>query len=82
MRRTEKAERDRELAARLGAATRRLREKRGLSLEELARRAALDKGQLGKVERGEGGTSVGGWLDIARALGLTLGEFLTYAMKR
>lgn len=79
MRRKDKEQRDRELAARLGAATRRLREKRHLSLEALAEHAGIDKGQLGKIERGEGGTSVGGWLDVASALGLTLGELFTMA---
>lgn len=75
-----KEARNRELAAKLGAATRRLREKRGLSLEELAARSGVEKGWLGKIERGTGaGTSVYGWYDIANALGLTLGEFFTVA---
>lgn len=79
MRRKEKEERDRELGMKLGATTRRLRERAGFSLEDLATRAGIDKGQLGRVERGEAGTSIGGWIDIARALGLTAGEFFTAA---
>lgn len=79
MRRKGNEKRNRELAATLGATIRRLREKQGLSLEGLAHAAKLDKGQLGRIERGEAETSVGGWWDIATALGLTLGELFTLA---
>lgn len=76
---------DRELAAKLGATTRKLREQHGLSLEELAHRAGFDKGQLGRIERADPEkpvttTSIYGWRDISRALGLTLGEFFTVAL--
>jgi transcriptional regulator with XRE-family HTH domain len=71
-----------ELAKKLGAATRRLREERGTSLEDLAARAEIDKGWLGKMERETGATtSIYGWFRIAKAFGLTLGEFFTVALK-
>jgi transcriptional regulator with XRE-family HTH domain len=54
-----------------------IREARGLSLRETARRAGIDPAHLSKVERGEAGFSVENLRTLAGVLGLTeLAKFL------
>ena len=63
--------------AMLGARVRVLREERGLSLRELARRAEVQVSDISRLERGLTGQprlSLG--MALARALGLTLSQLL------
>lgn len=76
-RRHQRDRRDAKLARLVGGRIRTLRTGRGYSLGELAARAALDKSQLGRIERGEGATSLGGYLDIAAGLDLQLKDLFT-----
>lgn len=62
-----------DLAA-LGAAIRLHRKNVGLSQEELADVALIDRSHMGKIERGERNVSVLNVLRIARALNTTLSE--------
>lgn len=62
-----------DLAA-LGAAIRLHRKNVGLSQEELADVALIDRSHMGKIERGERNVSVLNILRIARALNTTLSE--------
>jgi ribosome-binding protein aMBF1 (putative translation factor) len=52
----------------LGAAVRRLRSRRGLTLEELAHRAGMDYTHLSGIERGRRNPSFSALVDLARAL--------------
>jgi transcriptional regulator with XRE-family HTH domain len=60
------------IADKLGATLRAQRQARGLSLDALAAMTHIDKSWLSKMERGEAGTLLVGYEDIARALGWTL----------
>lgn len=60
-----------------GEALRAKRKERGLSQEELAARASLDRSYVGGVERGERNISLINLNRLARALDLTLAELLT-----
>ena len=64
------------LLERLGARVRDLRGRRGLTLQELAGRAALSPRFLGQVEKGRGNISVLNLEGLARALGTTPAELL------
>ncbi|WP_420615412.1 helix-turn-helix domain-containing protein [Candidatus Palauibacter sp.] len=59
-----------------GEALRAKRKERGLSQEELAARASLDRSYVGGVERGERNISLINLNKLARALDLTLAELL------
>lgn len=76
-RRHQRDKRDAKLARLVGGHIRTLRNERGFSLDELATRAHLDKGQLGRIERGEGATTLGGYLDIAAGMDLRLPDLFS-----
>lgn len=59
-----------------------LREARGLSVAELARRARMDRSQLGKVLRGERGLRADEFICLCYALGVRAEQFLPDGMKR
>ena len=59
-----------------GDALRASRKERGLSQEELAALASLDRSYVGGVERGERNVSLINLNKLARALNLTLAELL------
>jgi ribosome-binding protein aMBF1 (putative translation factor) len=74
--------RNQEVAAKLGATVRLRREKMVMTLAQLAARAeGLDPSLLAKMERGEAGekTPVAVWIDLARALGWTMGDLIRAA---
>lgn len=58
----------------LGARIREVRHRRGLSQEELAFRAKLDRSYVGGVERGERNLSFVNLCRLTRALGVSLEE--------
>jgi transcriptional regulator with XRE-family HTH domain len=60
----------------LGAALRRAREARGLSLRELARRVDLSPSFVSQVERGKANPSVGTLYALVSELGVSLNELL------
>lgn len=61
----------------VGQSIRHLRNQKGLSLRELARRAGVDHSNLGKIERGTGSSPTLDTLEkIAKALNVTLSEML------
>jgi len=59
----------------VGRRIRELRQKRQISQEELAARAALHRNYVGSVERGERDIGISAAWRLARALGLSLSEF-------
>jgi transcriptional regulator with XRE-family HTH domain len=61
---------------RLGQRVRELRERAGLSQEELAERAALHRTYVGGIERGERNVGVKNLLQLARALKVAPAELL------
>jgi transcriptional regulator with XRE-family HTH domain len=63
----------------LGDAIRRIRLAKGLSQEQLALQADIDRGYLGRVERGDNNVAILTLLRIADALGLSLGQLLAEA---
>ena len=63
---------------RFGEKVRELRRAKGLSQEELAFRAGIHRNYLGGIERGERNPALDNIAEIAKALGLTLGELLTF----
>ncbi|QVI27350.1 helix-turn-helix transcriptional regulator [Mycolicibacterium neoaurum] len=60
----------------VGSRITRLREARGLSLEELAQRVGLLAGVMKAVESGRRGVTFECLIDIANALGVTASELL------
>lgn len=56
-----------------------MRKARGLSQEELADLADLDRSQMGHVERGETNVALLGIIRIAAALGVTVTELMEAA---
>lgn len=62
----------------LGFAIRTLRAARGLSQEELALHADLDRAYVGGIERGEHNITVMSLLKIARAIDTPLSKLLKY----
>jgi transcriptional regulator with XRE-family HTH domain len=65
------------LAPAVGANLRRLRTRRGLSLERLARRAGLSRGMLSQVELGRSAPTINSLWKIARALNVTFAALVT-----
>jgi len=63
----------------LGQAIRQVRKERGLSQEELALRAGIDRSYMGSVERGEQNIGVMHLVGIAGALGVSVAELVTVA---
>ncbi|MEU3170341.1 XRE family transcriptional regulator [Streptosporangium sp. NPDC006930] len=66
---------DGHLVARLGTIIAAERASRGLSIDELARRAGISTGLLSQLERGIGNPSIDTLSNIAGALGLSIGSF-------
>jgi transcriptional regulator with XRE-family HTH domain len=64
-----------ELAA-IGAVIRQARTEKGMSQENLALLAEVDRSYLGRVERGDNNVAVLTLVRIARALGLTLRQLI------
>lgn len=62
-----------------GDAVRRARTAAGLTQEELADRASLDRSYIGGVERGDRNPTLSVIEKIAEGLGLTLAELFSYS---
>jgi putative transcriptional regulator len=62
----------RRLAVRMQA----LREESGLTYEQLAEATGLSRRGVIALERGERNGNVGSWFKVAKALGITMGEFM------
>lgn len=60
----------------VGATLARLRQARGLSLDELSRRAGVSKSMLSQIERAQANPTVAVIWRLANALGVSLGELL------
>lgn len=58
----------------LGRAIRRLREERGISQEELALLAEVDRSYVGRVERGDNNVAILTLAKLAKALGVTVAK--------
>ena len=56
---------------------RRVRQERGLTLEELAQRSGVSIGMLSQLERGVGNPSLRTLVKIAKGLGVPMGYFLS-----
>ncbi|WP_264775287.1 helix-turn-helix domain-containing protein [Deinococcus aetherius] len=65
-----------DLSARLGSAVRRLRDQQGVSQEELADRAQLDRTFISMLERGKRRATLESAQAIAAALGLSFSELV------
>ncbi|WP_370362904.1 helix-turn-helix domain-containing protein [Mucilaginibacter flavidus] len=52
-----------------------IRNSRGLSMETVAHEAEIDYRQLGRIERGEGNTTIISLLKIANVLKVNVGDF-------
>lgn len=63
----------------LGASIRKHRGLCGLTQEQLAERAGLDRSYLGQVERGENSVALMPLVNVARALNTTVGALMTEA---
>lgn len=63
-----------EIVKRVAVNTRTLREDRGLSLSELARRAGLSKGALSQIEAGQANPTVETLWALAQALGIPFSD--------
>ena len=61
-----------QVESRVGAHIRELRERRGMSLTELGRRAGVSKSQISQIERGASNASIPVLRAIAKALGVPL----------
>lgn len=70
---------DRVVLRKFGERVRQLRLGRKLSQEVLADEAGLDRSYIGGVERGERNVSLVNIERIARALGVGLGDLVTFA---
>jgi len=66
---------DRKLV-RIGAVIRARRKRIGLSQEGLALLSGIERGNMGKIERGENNLSILNLVRIAEAIGATAGEIL------
>lgn len=60
----------------LGDAIRKRRRELGLSQEQLAERAGLDRSYLGQVERGENSIALLPLVNVATALGVSLEQLM------
>ena len=67
-----------ELQTQWGRHIRAARTRAGLSLREVARRAAIDKGQLSRVEAGDGSLGDAARIRLAGALGTRVEDLFTY----
>lgn len=67
---------DGEIAPAVGANLRRLRNKRGLSLERLAQRASVSRAMLSQIELGQSTPTINLLWKIARALGVTFSALI------
>lgn len=65
-----------------GDAVRRARTAAGLTQEELADRAGLDRSYIGGVERGDRNPTLSVIEKIAEGLGITLAELFSYSADR
>jgi transcriptional regulator with XRE-family HTH domain len=68
---------DGDLAPEVGANLRRLRTRRGLSLERLARRSSVSRAMLSQIELGHSTPTINVLWKIARALGVTFSALVT-----
>lgn len=59
----------------IGSRIRALREAQGLSQEEMAMKAGLDRAYYGRIERGEANVATLNLLKIAETLGVAVGDF-------
>ena len=59
----------------IGKNIRSIRNSKGLSMEAVANEANIEYRQLGRIERGEGNTTVASLLKIADALKVNIGAF-------
>jgi transcriptional regulator with XRE-family HTH domain len=59
----------------IGKNVRTIRNSKGLSMEAVANEANIEYRQLGRIERGEGNTTVTSLLKIAEALKVDIGDF-------
>jgi transcriptional regulator with XRE-family HTH domain len=66
-----------EIAPAVGANLRRLRSKRGLSLERLAQRSGVSRAMLSQIELGRSAPTINLLWKIARALGVTFSALIT-----
>ncbi len=66
-------------SSRFGDAVRRARTAAGLTQEDLADRAGLDRSYIGGVERGDRNPTLTVIEKIAQGLGLTLAELFSYS---
>lgn len=64
---------------RLGAAIRAMRTELGMSQEDLALLSGVERGNMGKIERGENNLSVLNLARIAKAINTTAAELLLKA---
>lgn len=65
-----------DVVRRIGAKVRELRKAQGLSQEELAARAGLDRTYISQIERGVKNVTVASLDKVAQALGATLVELV------
>lgn len=63
----------------LGQAVRRVRESKGMTVEELALQAGIDRGNLSKMETGKMGITMERLFDLAECLGLSASELMMLA---
>ena len=61
----------------IGKNIRTIRNSKGLSMEAVANEANIEYRQLGRIERGEGNTTIASLLKIADALNVDIGKFFT-----
>lgn len=66
----------------LGVHLRKLREKKGLSQQDLANDSNVPKIQIGRIERSEVNTTVRTLIKIANALNIEPNELLTFQFKK
>jgi len=67
---------DEDIASAVGANLRRLRSKRGLSLERLARHSGVSRAMLSQIELGQSAPTITTLWKIARALGVTFSALI------
>jgi len=70
--------RNTDLLMKFGTYLKRLRESKGLSLEELCFKSGLSKNQIGNIERGEVNTTLSSLHAISVALEMNLQEILNF----
>lgn len=69
-------------SSRFGNAVRVARTRAGITQEELAERAGLDRSYIGGVERGDRNPSLIAIEKIAGGLGITLADLFSYSVER